>query len=390
MYEYPNVILINLISKAFLQRFQAPVAIVLLSGYLKAKLPDISVTQIDMQKIFETYNSRGKSDTLKSYKRTINETIKKIYTLVSHQQEKTVIGFSMKWQTQDETKEIIRRVYEFVSKDQVLFVLGNLMSTFSYQDMLTQPGLENVLAVVGEGEDALVDIIKNSKVGPIDLSKYEKIANVAYSQEGVIARPKIKRVNLKKYPSQIITDASDLYDSEYGVFAYETSRGCAWNSCTFCSIKNQFGNFSSKEEGVQNWTCYPVEKVLEDIQSFVKQGARIFDFKDSEFFGPIRSRNGLDPFEETTKRIEALAEGLIKINEKLEEKISINHISVRVDTIYREGEDQKNERKKSLYKLLKRAGLKGVYLGIESGSSSQLKRYCKGSTVEENKNASVI
>ena len=108
MSEYPHVILINLISKHFLQRFQAPLATTMLSGYLKAKLPNIVVTQIDMQIIFETFNSEGKSDTLKSFNRTVDETVDIIYKLVSHHEENTIIGFSMKWKTQDETKEIIR------------------------------------------------------------------------------------------------------------------------------------------------------------------------------------------------------------------------------------------------------------------------------------------
>ena len=384
MSTYPNVILVNLISRAFLQRFQAPLATTMLSGYLKAKLSDVSVTQIDMQVIFETFNSEGKSEALKSFHRTVDETVNMIQELVNHQ-EKTIIGFSMKWKTQDETKEIIRRVYEFASKDRVLFVLGNLISTFSYEEILREPGFEGVLAVVGEGEDALMSILKNSMVGPIDLSNYANIPNLTYNQHGAIATPTVGRIDLKMYPDQTIPDASKLYDSEYKVYAYETSRGCAWGACTFCSIKHQFGGLFSKKEEVWGWRYYPVEKVLADFRSFAAQGARVFDLKDSEFFGPVRSRNGIDPFEQSAARVEALAGGLIEINKGLEEKISINHISVKVDTIYRDGETQKNKRKRDLYELLKEAGLAGVYLGVESGSHEQLRRYCKGSTVEENK-----
>jgi len=300
-------------------------------------------------------------------------------------EEKTIIGFSMKWKTQDETKEIIRRVYEFASRDKVLFVLGNLISTCSYDEILREPGFEGVLAVVGEGEDALVSIVKNSMVGPIDLNNYANIPNLTYNQSGIIATPAVGRINLKMYPDQTIPDASKLYDSEYKVYAYETSRGCAWGVCSFCSIKHQFGGLFSKKEEVWGWRCYPVEKVLADFRSFAAQGARVFDLKDSEFFGPVRSRNGIDPFDQTAERVEALARGLIEINEGLEEKISINHVSVKVDTIYRDGETRKNKRKRELYELLKEAGLNGVYLGVESGSHEQLRRYCKGSTVEENK-----
>ncbi|MGB2791471.1 MAG: radical SAM protein [Candidatus Moraniibacteriota bacterium] len=230
-----------------------------------------------------------------------------------------------------------------------------------------------------------MSIVKNSKAGLIDLSNYGKIPNVTYSQDGVIATPVAGRVDLKMYPDRTISDASQLYDSECKVYAYETSRGCAWGACTFCSIKHQFGGLFSKKEEVWGWRCHHVERVLTDLKSFAAQGARVFDLKDSEFFGPVRRKSGIDPFDQTAGRIEAFARGLIEINKGLVEKISINHVSARVDTIYRTGEVEKNQRKRRLYELLKEAGLKGVYLGVESGSHGQMKRYCKGSTIEENK-----
>ena len=54
-------------------------------------------------------------------------------------------------------------------------------------------------------------------------------------------------------------------------------------------------------------------------------------------------------------------------------------LSLRVDNVYNPGEaDEVNMRRINLFHLLKEAGLSLVYLGVESLSDTQLKRYGKG------------
>jgi radical SAM superfamily enzyme YgiQ (UPF0313 family) len=386
MINKTGIVLVNLISEAYIQRFQAPLATTILKGYINSKIPEISVNHIDMQMIFGKINSSGDSNILLSFNKAIKEVSETIINLAM-QKEKLIVGFSMKWQTQDVTKQIISQVREKIPENKILFVLGNIISTFSFNDLLQESGFENVLAVVGEGEDAIVNIILNSKSDFFNIDDYIDIPNVTFFHNGKVKDVYVKRVNLDDYPDGVIQDVSMIYDSEYDVFAYETSRGCDWGKCTFCSIKDQFGGLFTKKEAVWGWKPYPVDKVLADFQRFVAQGARVFDLKDSEFIGPVRIIRGVDLFDKTVERVEKIAKGLIEINKGLEEKISIKHISVRVDTIYRKGEFERNKRRRKMFELLKEAGLKGVYVGIESGSISQLKRYCKGSTVEENREA---
>ncbi|MDP2709467.1 MAG: hypothetical protein Q8O93_05525 [bacterium] len=99
-------------------------------------------------------------------------------------------------------------------------------------------------------------------------------------------------------------------------------------------------------------------------------------------------------------RVSEFANGLIVLNQELQESrdveslvqnntITITHVSARVDTIYSANpmDEKRNIARKAAYSLLRAAGLRRVYLGIESGSPSQLKRFCKGVSVVENKRA---
>jgi len=174
----------------------------------------------------------------------------------------------------------------------------------------------------------------------------------------------------------------------------ETSRGCPWGKCTFCSIRSQFsGHTIPNHNNDYDWHPFSPDVILSNIKCFSAKGVRNFDIKDSEFFGPIRNRRGHDCFNKTMQRVEKFAQGIIEINKTLkggkrsDNKITVNHVSVRIDAIYKSGEHKKNKRRKKVFQLLKDAGVKGVYLGIESGSPTQLKRYNKGVTVEENREA---
>jgi len=380
-----KMIFVNLISPKFIVRYQAPLAVNILAGYVKNKMPEIDVKVIDMQKKFE--------DTDK--KLTINErfenTIESIKQQIINESKKSklVVGFSMKWTTQDVAKIIVDKIKESNYADNSLFVLGNIGATYAYKELLNTPTFSDALAVVGEGEDALIKIIKvvlkNVKLH--DMKNYNGISNVALNLENQIILNKPKRINLKLYPKHTITDSSQVYDKEWDVYAIETSRGCPWGNCTFCSIKEQFDEKQAKKDNNWKWQPFSLDIVFDNIRRLAKQGAISFDIKDSEFFGPVRKSLEYDPFNDTMDRAEMFAKKLIALNEDFNGEIYINHISVRVDTIYREGEDEKNKRRKEVYTLLKEAGVKGVYLGIESGNESQLRRYCKGVTVKENKEA---
>lgn len=391
-----KVILVNLISEDYLARYQAPLAVNVLASYFRSVCPDIPISVIDMQDVFEVQSSS--EETIDdAFAKTVDSVIARIVSLCSD--EKIIVGLSVKWSTQKIASQIIGRVRQEMCALQPLFVIGNIGSTHGYRELLVQDVFADVIAVVGEGEKSLVEIAKIASQSADDfrdIAKYRDVINVAVNLNNVVHVSELERMDLKSYPILVSTGPSDIYDKEWDVYAIETSRGCPWGNCTFCSIKKQFGvsGQCASRDIDWRWKAFSMDKILSDISGFAKQGVRRFDIKDSEFFGPVRTT---EEFSETMNRVSKFANGLIALNEELREveslihnsTITITHVSARVDTIYSANplEEKRNIVRKNIYALLKAAGLRRVYLGIESGSPSQLKRFCKGVSVEENRRA---
>ena len=300
-----EVILVNLISYDYIVRYQAPLPVNTLAGYLKSNMPDIRVTVIDMQDIFSNHLIAG-SDKEVSFNKAITDTVRNISQ--ASQNAPVIVGLSMKWTTQDVASLIIREALACADKINILFIVGNILSTYGYLHLLAHPDFQDVLAVVGEGEDALVKITKvalEHSEGITNTALYTGIANVAIRREGQIIVGGLERVNLSEYPALTVPSARDIYDKEWDVYAIETSRGCPWGKCTFCSIKGQFGHcYGSNEKVDWKWRPFALEKVFSDIDNYISQGALKFDIKDSEFFGPVRENGGYDPFWDSMDRVE--------------------------------------------------------------------------------------
>ncbi len=395
----PKVVLVNLISMDYLTRYQAPLAVNVLAGYLHAKIPNIPIEILDMQKIFKTHNNDGQT-VAENFQRTIDQVITEI--LDNCQKGPTLVGLSIKWTTQKIAQEIIERVHEQSPLAKPLFIIGNIGATHGYHELLLQPSFQDVLAVVGEGEEALTQIGHQARTHLTSFctkQHYQDIAGVAVNLDGNIHLCPPQQIDLANYPRLEIVNPADIYDEEWDVHALETSRGCPWGRCKFCSIRKQFDNGQPNNRDNNNWRWrgFAVDKVLDDIRKYAALGVRKFDFKDSEFFGPMKTKAD---FETSIIRAEMIAKGILTINEELKENndnvpdktISITHVSARVDTIYssRTGEEERNVRRKNVYALLKSCGLRRVYLGIESGSPTQLKRFCKGVPVSDNLKAITI
>ncbi|PIR12999.1 hypothetical protein COV49_03480 [Candidatus Falkowbacteria bacterium CG11_big_fil_rev_8_21_14_0_20_39_10] len=391
-----RVVLVNLISEDYLARYQAPLAVNVLAAYFRSVCPDIMISTIDMQDVFEEQgNDKGTIGEI--FAETVKSVVAEIVSACSA--GRIIVGLSVKWSTQEIAGQIINLVRQGASNSQPLFVIGNIGSTHGYRELLVQDDFADIVAVVGEGEESLAEIarIASRTSGDFrDILNYKDVVNTAIFYNKAIRVSELRRMDLTSYPAMVDISPSDIYDREWDVYAVETSRGCPWGNCTFCSVKKQFGASNQYDNhGFDwRWRAFPVAKVLGDIYSFARQGVRRFDIKDSEFFGPVRTA---EEFFETMNRVNELANGLIALNEELRSAenliqnstVSITHVSARVDTIYSANplEKKKNIVRRNAYALLKAAGLRRVYLGIESGSPSQLKRYRKGVSVEENKQA---
>jgi anaerobic magnesium-protoporphyrin IX monomethyl ester cyclase len=226
-------------------------------------------------------------------------------------------------------------------KGRHLFVFGFYPSAF-YEDLLRHfPWIDGVL--VGETEETLVRLAKRVA----QEKDWRNTRGVAFRQDGkVLLTPRGELQNLDSLPFPARQGLTR------GTAYLLGSRGC-YGTCRFCTI-----HFLS--EGRTHWRGRSPENIVEEMTEVRKEwGAKYFYFADPNFFGP--GRRGRD-------RIRTLAR---MIKEQLP-GISFG-MECRSDNV-----------EPDLFAELKEAGLREVFLGVESFSERMLRRFRKGLTVAQN------
>ena len=153
-----------------------------------------------------------------------------------------------------------------------------------------------------------------------------------------------------------------------GIVYWETSRGCTWGGCKFC---NRFFCRHTTSRVVS------VENIVEGLEALSRKEVEHVFFADTDFL------------QDDTDRIKKLAKAIILKKEKgaISEELHF-WIQTRASGIYnnprkKNGElcpkiMDKNDDKYEALKLLQKAGLRKIFVGVETGSMSQLQRYNKG------------
>lgn len=266
-----------------------------------------------------------------------------------------IIGLSVKIGATGQTDQIIVAINNLPWEDggKPLLVLGGVVPTFAPTELLRR--YPQAILSTGEGEIAsqmIVEAIRGDRL-------FEEIPGITFiNGEGKIVanRPKLWPLNKLHYPARITTRR--INNELRGMVWVEDSRGCDY-TCTFCSRRALRGSGFSGELSPQH--------VAEDLESLNKMGINQLSFSGDDFCG--------DP-----ERAYAIADEIIRRNIQMDWSIS-----TRVDHIFeRENTPEQNARLREIIKHCKEAGLTCVFIGLESGSKSQLKRYGKQITVEEN------
>lgn len=220
--------------------------------------------------------------------------------------------------------------------------------------------------VVGEGEIPLRRIVLRY------FSEYpepmEDIPNLAYiDKKNNQTTISVEQCSISAliYPPGIDT-VPKLLSAGAGTFLVQASRGCSWSNCSYCTVKSFRGG--------RKWEPLPWGRTKKHLESLISMKVREFEFCDDEFLG------GRGP--EQLERAHAIADDLTTLGNEF-----INGIAFRIflipHSIFRSDDPAGNETVINVLKHLKKAGLVRIYFGVESGSKPQLKRYCRGTTLEE-------
>jgi radical SAM superfamily enzyme YgiQ (UPF0313 family) len=267
-----------------------------------------------------------------------------------------IIGFSLNIGTYERFIEACSLIEQLDYNPTV--VVGNVLGTFAYEAILRR--FPQFICVRGEGEQALLEIVVSKETGLLTSQKLTHIPNLAFYSDGNIVTTPRRSQNLDELflPRR---DFATFVKNNCGIMRIEASRGCSWSKCKFCSVKEKYGD--------GNWRAFPIEHVLCDLVSLGKLGAISLYFTDEDFFGNDYKRAGVL----AEKIIEYKQNGLIPDSMNFFISATANNIEDKDGYV--------------VLKQLKLAGLREVFLGIESGCVTQLARYGKKATVKTNSSA---
>ncbi|MEA1945266.1 MAG: radical SAM protein [Euryarchaeota archaeon] len=224
-------------------------------------------------------------------------------------------------------------------------------STMPEQTILN-PNID--IVVRGQGEYTFRELVYRLGGG----HSLEGICGITYKERGhecvkIIANPDREFSDINEFcdmPYHLIDMERYIKSYRFGdrCIDYETSRGCLAR-CFFCSEP-----LFSKHK----WTALTPERTVSEITKLhTEYGIDTFMIRDSDFFV-------------STRRVRAIAKLLI------ERDLDLNLVSVngRMEQLHRFDD--------RVWELLRRAGLREVFIGFESGYQPSLDAMGKGASVD--------
>ncbi len=230
----------------------------------------------------------------------------------------------------------------------IKIVIGGYHPTLMYEEMSESPDFQNIDFIVrGEGELTFRELAEslNKDTG------YEKIKGLSYKENGKFYHNpprELLDLNLIQFPnrdSRLITKGFTIYGLPSDNI--ETSRGCTYK-CKFCSISKMYG---------RSFRTYEIDRVIADIRDAKEHGAKSIFITDDNITLDLR-------------RLETLSEEIVR------QKLNTMHYVVQA-TVKGMASSER------LVKKMADAGIKTVFVGIESTKKDKLDYLAKSSSTSE-------
>jgi len=231
-------------------------------------------------------------------------------------------------------------------------VLGGYLPTLVTGELLDElPEIDSIIR--GDGEHTLLALAQSLSDG----KDWRDLEGISYrdGNQGIINGNRVPAdLDALPFPARDLLPEVLFRGGVPGVVA---SRGC-FASCSFCCI-----NSFHKASGAPGWRGRSPERIVDEIETLVKRWqVKMISFYDSNFIGP-GAHGSLRAYE--------IGEEILKRGLQIDFALS-----TRPDQVEEE-----------LFRSLKQAGLKEVFLGIESMSQESLNLYKKKTTVQQNRRA---
>lgn len=233
----------------------------------------------------------------------------------------------------------IAKIVREESKD-ITIILGGYHATGASDEILSGGDRENVdFLIRGEGEAAFDALLKALYYK----NDFSSVPNLSYRSGGeIIHTPDAPLIDLESGKLKTPARGDRTGEKKYNIFGIpvdiiETSRGCVFD-CNFCSIRSMYG---------RTFRRFAIERVIGDIADARKHGAKAILIADDNITIDLR-------------HVERLCDAIIEaqLNDMLFFiQASVKGIVSRPDLIPK----------------MVRAGIRWVFLGIESPDNDQIK-----------------
>jgi anaerobic magnesium-protoporphyrin IX monomethyl ester cyclase len=272
-----------------------------------------------------------------------------------------LVGFACNFQTYDGVDEIAAALRARLPRAH--FSIGSEHATYAAEDILRSSRFIDSV-VRGEGEETMLDLVQAVESSrPLDT-----VEGIHFrAGDKVIANPeRASTRDLDTLPfAARDTLAQAAATGKPILIGMLASRGC-YSKCTFCNAHHFFrlgGGKAVRRRSAQNIADEIQELNETYVRDMMQRGIDVtLYFYDATFIPP-------DPVSQAWGR--EIAEELIRRGIRIPFKAFM-----RADSF--------TEKDAELIELLKRAGLRSVFIGFESGSNEVLEAYAKGASVEQN------
>jgi len=249
----------------------------------------------------------------------------------------------------------------FLNNTKSVITVGNIIPALYPEEFINL--FPKLIVSYGEGESTMPDLLGYIK-GNLPL---KNVKGIIYkdSFSNMLLKTESEAIDLSEVPTPALDTIQDISKLR-GSLTLETTRGCAYSKCTFCSRQLKLGRrYQSPAQ------------TLTQIDNLILAGNAVginphISLRDEEFIG--ESHN-----DKESNRIIDIYKGLISRN-----NIKFD-TSARADSVYDNKRTKEwNVERIEMWNLCKLAGLDRLFVGVESGSNKQLNRYGKGTTVDQN------
>lgn len=266
-----------------------------------------------------------------------------------------LIGFTlMSSEFFQNTEIILSNIIEKIDR-RCKVIVGGYYATFNSRKILEEQHDIDVV-IIGEGEKTILDLINSI----VENKGFKDVLGIQYREDNNIIKNKPRTIMTSQELTQLpmmARDTAEIVSNQKGRLQMLSSRGC-YGNCDFCGVNK----YTSRLKG-EKWRYREAEDVVNEMELLVNTyNIKEIIFLDEEFVGVG---------EVGKNRARKIAQQILDRNLKINFLIYSKSNNVDFET----------------FEILKRAGLKTVFLGLEFGVQRILDFYNKGITINDNINA---